>query len=223
MPLVFDHTFICCDRGAPEADALVAIGLVEGSRNVHEGQGTANRRFFFAGGYLEFVWVEDEREAQGELTAPTRLYERWAGRHGATCPIGIGFCPPDEGAPELPFRTWQYRPSYLPPDQSIQFARETSLDEPELFCLPWPRRPGASTEPTTHPAGLDRLVSVSIGMPAGRTLSQASRRAQAAGLVDFHRSARFELVVTFRASSSSTFDLRPGLPLVLRSTEGGAL
>jgi len=73
-----------------------------------------------------------------------------------------------------------------------------------------------------HPAGLDRLASVSVGMPEGRTLSQASRRAQAAGLVDFHRSARHELVVTFRARSSSTFDLRPGLPLVLRGSDGGA-
>jgi len=222
MPLVFDHAFICCDRAAPEADALVASGLVEGSRNVHEGQGTANRRFFFAGGYLEFVWVEDELEARSPLTAPTRLHERWAGRHGATCPIGIGFCPAGEDVPDPPFPTWPYQPKYLPPDQPILFAKDTSLEEPELFCLPWPRRPGASTEPTLHPAGLDRLVSVSVGMPGGRTLSQASRRAQAAGLLGFHRSARHELVVTFRARSACTFDLRPGLPLVLHGTEGGA-
>jgi hypothetical protein len=42
-----DHAFIACRPGAPEADALLRQGFVEGSPNTHPGQGTANRRFFF--------------------------------------------------------------------------------------------------------------------------------------------------------------------------------
>jgi hypothetical protein len=38
-----DHLFICTDVGAIVADRLVALGLVEGSSNVHPGQGTTNR------------------------------------------------------------------------------------------------------------------------------------------------------------------------------------
>ena len=44
-----DHVFVWVDVGAPAADQLVSFGLTEGDPNVHPGQGTANRRFFFPG------------------------------------------------------------------------------------------------------------------------------------------------------------------------------
>lgn len=47
MGFEFDHLFICTDVGAGDADQLVSLGLTEGTRNTHPGQGTANRRFFF--------------------------------------------------------------------------------------------------------------------------------------------------------------------------------
>jgi len=71
-----DHVFILCDEGAPEAAALLRIGIREGSGNTHPGQGTACRRFFFANAYLELVWVDDpprpaasRRSARGCSTA----------------------------------------------------------------------------------------------------------------------------------------------------------
>jgi hypothetical protein len=63
MAFQLDHVFILCDRGAPEADALVRLGIREGSGNTHPGQGTACRRFFFSNVYLELLWVEDAAEA----------------------------------------------------------------------------------------------------------------------------------------------------------------
>ena len=57
MPLQFDHLFICTSVGAPDAERLVAFGLTEGEPNVHPGQGTACRRFFFRNAYLELLWV----------------------------------------------------------------------------------------------------------------------------------------------------------------------
>ena len=75
-----DHLFVMTAAGAPEADALAAHGFVEGAPNRHPGQGTANRRFFFGNAFLEFLWVEDEAEAQGDVVARTRLFDRWQGR-----------------------------------------------------------------------------------------------------------------------------------------------
>ena len=63
MTLEVDHAFIACSSGAPEGDALVRLGLVEGSRNTHLGQGTANRRFFFENFMLELLWVANPAEA----------------------------------------------------------------------------------------------------------------------------------------------------------------
>jgi hypothetical protein len=48
-----DHVFVMCAAGAPEAEALVRLGLTEGSSNVHPGQGTRCRRFFLRDQYLE--------------------------------------------------------------------------------------------------------------------------------------------------------------------------
>ena len=56
-----------CAAGAPEAAALIAAGLTEGSSITHPGQGTANRRFFFENIYVELVWVSDAEEARREL------------------------------------------------------------------------------------------------------------------------------------------------------------
>ncbi len=75
MPFELDHLLICTDEGAPAAELLVQVGLTEGSGNVHPGQGTANRRFFFHNLMLELLWVQDAAEAQSEVTRPTHLWE----------------------------------------------------------------------------------------------------------------------------------------------------
>src|ERR1035441_10453791 len=53
---------VCTAPGAPAGDQLVWFGLREGPSNPHPGQGTANRRFFFANAVLELVWVCDRSE-----------------------------------------------------------------------------------------------------------------------------------------------------------------
>ena len=45
---------------------LTVIGFLEGSGNVHRGQGTANRRVFFENAMLELIWVCDEAGACAE-------------------------------------------------------------------------------------------------------------------------------------------------------------
>ena len=81
MAAELDHVFICTARGGnAEADRLVTLGLTEGGPNVHPGQGTACRRFFFRNAYLELLWVDKPDEAQSESVRPMRLWERWSGR-----------------------------------------------------------------------------------------------------------------------------------------------
>ena len=102
-----DHLFLAVpDRGAC-GDPLVAFGLTEGSGNRHEGQGTANRRFFFPNLMLEILWVEDEREARSALTGPMGLFERC--REAGASPFGVGI----RAEGPLSFPAWEYRPRYL--------------------------------------------------------------------------------------------------------------
>ena len=104
-----DHLFICTDVGAPEAESLIQFGLTEGDPNVHPGQGTANRRFFFHNAMLELVWVHDAGEAQSELARPTQLWQRWSQRQASASPFGLCLRPNRPGASEVPFPAWIYR------------------------------------------------------------------------------------------------------------------
>lgn len=216
MTIALDHVFICCDERGPEAESLLGIGLIEGSRNVHPGQGTSNRRFFFCGGFLELLWVSNPEEAQSSLTAPTKLWPRWAARKQGACPFGIAFSPTAAEVPEPPFSAWQYRPKYLPPTKSILFAEHTTLLEPELFYMGW-SNPSASaaSQPQEHANGLLRLLAASVGIPAGTPLSASSLAVQSAGLLRYYTASQYELTLSFESTQAVTFDLRPTLPLVM--------
>jgi hypothetical protein len=216
MPLELDHVFICCDRGAPEGDALVRLGLREGSPNVHAGQGTANRRFFFENAYLELLFVIDPAEARGPETSRTRLWERWSGRTNNTCPFALVFRPKDQAATP-PFATWSYHPKYLPAGHTIEFAEGTSLEEPELIYLPFARLSGPPAhEPTEHALPFRHVRDARITLPLGTRLSAPSQAAQAAGLVSYRFGSEHLLELAFLAADEMPADLRPALPLKLR-------
>lgn len=219
MSLALDHVFVCCAEGAPEAAALTAVGVREGSRNTHLGQGTACRRFFFSNAYLELLWVSDAAEAQGETARPTRLWERWSNRGRAASPFGIVLRPADDvTSPEPPFPTWSYRPAYLPPPLAIAVGHGTPMGEPGFFYLGFLRgHTRGVPQPTMHAIPATVVTSVRVWTPAQPPGSLAARAVEAAGLVAFHRSNEHLMELTFDLGDrGATADLRPDLPLVLR-------
>ena len=104
--MVLDHILICVQPGAPEAEALKDFGLIEGYSSKHQGQGTANRRFFFQNAFLELLWLEDSAEAQSDVTRPTMLYERVRSQGQVVSPFGIGFRPAIPNEKQVPFPSW---------------------------------------------------------------------------------------------------------------------
>ncbi len=215
MSLHLHHIFICTSAGAPEAQALLDAGLVEGSPNIHPGQGTANRRFFFKSGFLELLWVHDEREAQSALTAPTKLWDRWAGRGRTANPFGICLSSSQGVDSVLPFPAWAYRPGYLSEQRYFLFADKLPLSEPEVFVLSWPQvQSSPDTEPTNHPLGLCEMRSVSVGLPDPASISDSLRAIRDAGFVAVHRSAAPELVIEFTSQQEVQLDV-PALGLSL--------
>jgi len=209
MTLGLDHIFVCTAPGAPETEALLDTGFVEGTSNIHPGQGTSNRRFFFAHGFLELLWVHDEAEARSALSAPTRLWQRWSQRGTDANPFGICFSSPAPSDQPLPFDAWSYAPLYLPKEKRIYFAQDAALSEPELFALSWPQAvPAAVQQPKSHRLPLAAMHSVSIGLPEIENLSAPLRAARDAGLVHVHRSTAPELLLTF----SSPHEIRVHLP-----------
>lgn len=219
MSIEIDHVIICCDEHAPEAAALIGAGLLEGSSNVHRGQGTANRRFFFRNAYIELLWVDDLASAKREPARRTRLWERWLRRRDDACPFGIATRPSDPQAEALPpFPTWAYHAPYLPPGVSIGIALATPLSQPELLHLAFATRPDAKQiEPLAHPTGAKFLTGVCIGLPLGRAArTQAANAIASAGLVSFFAAPSYIMELTFDdAAAGRTLDLRGALPLII--------
>jgi len=218
MALHLHHVFVCTSVGAPEAEGLLNAGLVEGSPNTHPGQGTANRRFFFERGFLELFFVHDEREARSPLTAPTKLWDRWAERGRTANPFGVCLSSADGADSVLPFPTWAYRPDYLSDGRCFFFADNLPLSEPEVFVLSWPQdQSPPKTEPTRHPLGLRKMRSVSIGLADATSISSTLRAIRDAGLVKVHQSATPELVIEFASQKDVQFSV-PALGLSIVGT-----
>lgn len=217
-----DHVFVCTARDAPEAERLHALGLVEGTPNVHRGQGTANRRFFFANAMLELLWVHDELEAASDAVSRTGLLERWRGRAGPACGVGFCFRPSAVPSDATPFATWDYRPPYLPPSVGIAVATNSRIvSEPMLFCTPMGGRPDAAPlarrQPLHHELGIRELTRAALVSPHAERPSAELRAAVEAGLLALRRGREYRLELTFDgATSGGEVDLGPELPLVLR-------
>jgi hypothetical protein len=205
-----DHVFIRVAPGGAEAEALRAFGLSEGTPNSHPGQGTANRRFFFANGFLELLWLADEAEAASPATAPTRLHERLG--DDSASPFGICFRP-TAAQPAPTFAHFAYRPAYLPAGLGIDIASETPLSEPMWFFFSAASAPagweGARRQPLHHAARLQRLSAVKLTQPAA-----PSAVALATGIA-FAGGDKHLLELTFDdAARGLMHDFRPALPLI---------
>jgi hypothetical protein len=216
-----DHVFVSASVGAPEGDRLVELGLVEGSSLHHPGQGTANRRFFFANAMLELAWVHDAVEAQSETEPARRLHfwERWVGRDGSACPFGVCLRPKAGTSDVAPFPAWKYQPSYSP--VGLPVANNSTVDsEPLVFYIPMHRRmdtaPADRREPYEHPLPIRELTSVRISSPGAAALSPAMLATLRTGAFSFQRAAHPLLELGFDGEQQGRrADLRPALPLVL--------
>jgi len=216
-----DHIFVSCAVGAPEGDRLIELGLIEGSPNRHPGQGTANRRFFFANAMLELIWVHDPAEAQSDAQPARRLHlwERWSGRNGSACPFGVCLRPTAGTSDVAPFPAWEYRPSYAPTGMPI--AINSTVDsEPLVFYIPIHRRmdtaPADRREPYEHALPIRELTSARIFAPGAATASPAMLATLQTGGFSFEPAARPLLELGFDSKrQGGRADLRPALPLVL--------
>jgi len=67
------HLFIFTHQPQQAPTSLESFGLMEGTANVHPGQGTACRRFFFQNAYQELAWVSSEDEIKNPVIKRTNL------------------------------------------------------------------------------------------------------------------------------------------------------
>ena len=216
-----DHIFICVSPGAPEAEALIAMGLAEGTPNTHPGQGTANRRFFFNNAFIEFLWLADATEAKSEISRPTRLFERLTALDDEISPFGICLRPGASGEKTSPFPVWRYKPPYLPGDLEVEIACDVTLNEPMWFFLSFAARPDLALperkQVLQRQAGFNELTSIRITLPISENLSDAARVVVEEECVSVLQGTQHLLALGFdHETQGRTHDFRPALPLIFK-------
>jgi len=215
-----DHIYICTEPNAPAGDLLKAFGLVEGSSNIHIGQGTANRRFYFHNLMLELLWVENLEEVRSELTKPMRLYERCLSSKNNISPFGIAFRPTMGKTESVPFPVWNYHPIYLPDFLKIQVADNTPLNEPMYFYLNFATRqdetPIERREPMEHNVPLKEVTSVKVHVNKECSLSESACILNRANVLSIEQDKEHFIELTFNNGLlNQSKDFRPDLPLLL--------
>lgn len=212
MTIAFHHLFVFTEKNAPIVDELRQLGFVEGSRNRHPGQGTANRRIFFENGMLEFIWIENEGEITSSTTERTRLWERGHSETTGYSPFGIALCRQADKEPvQPPFSGWPYKPIYMPHDYVIWMANQDNYPwEPGIFyldfCIPIE---SPTNEPTRHENGAKTIsgIVVTIKTPINE-LSPAANCLSGAN-VSLMNGTRPFVEITLSADKNSVLDLTP--------------
>ena len=216
VTLRLHHCFILAKPGAAEADRIAAIGLIEGPANRHPGQGTANRRFFFADHTLELLFLQDEAEARNGPARRLRLAQRQANEQAS--PFGLVFESMNDGSSPA-ISGWPYRASYLAPEQHFLVGHNSEqLAEPLCICMPVGLR-----SPALKPAEVNsefELGEIRISLP---TISGSATLTQLASCdrlsLQFGQPHLLEIRLHHRRQSWE-YDLRPGLPLILSCHRG---
>lgn len=208
-----DHVFVVSRPGAPSVERLVEAGFTEGPSNVHPGQGTACRRFFFSGPYLEVLWRDEGVEADVAGLDRTTIPARASMRDGA-CRFGIGVRghPPDTPPP---IRTKAYRPRYLPEGVAIPIAANAAvLAEPMIFFLP-----GGGESPPTRPPhgnGASEVTSVAITIPTPPPWSDELEWARGLGGLTVEHGGRQQMTIRLdHGRRGARVSLEPAIPLAL--------
>ena len=212
MTIALDHFLVITKPGAPEAELLVDIGMIEGTSNDHPGQGTANRRFFFSNWGLELAYVRDAEEAQNGNASGLRVVERAADRNAS--PFGLIVRRATDGTDD-PFPGWHYHPEYFSAEKYFVVGENSDvIEEPLCICMPImaPGRPVQPPQAESFSHVTELIISVPVEQPSPVLQSIAGCDGVTMRFGEPHC-----MEIEFRDGVEWQLkDLRPNLPLILR-------
>ena len=213
MNMTLDHVFILVEPEAKVGDRLIEHGFREGPRNTHPGQGTANRRFYFANGMLELIWVQDADEASNGPGRNLHFSER--AEDPTASPFGVIFVPrKDNISRDMPFPSWHYQPDYFPPPKGFHVgANSKNVLEPLCFYFPF-HDPGVpKPQPHRNPQMINEVI---ISTPSTDTEGVLALASQTDRLAMRSDQEHLMEITLDHHDSGRTEDYRPALPLILR-------
>ncbi len=215
MNLELDHVFILVEPEARVADLLIAKGFQEGTPNHHPGQGTANRRFNFTNGMLEFIWVRDAEEAVNGSGRDLRFPDR--ATDPTASPFGVILRQKDSSSlesSEMLFNGWTYQPSYFPPPKAFHVgANSQNISEPLCIYVPF-----SLPQSLTNRGEINSSFAISnvcIHTPSADTEEVLNAVNKADRLLIQHGKEHLMEIVLNDREMGKVADFRPEIPLIM--------
>lgn len=202
--------------------------------DVHHGQGTAGRYFYFLNGYLELIFVYDQEELEGNSRINEHLdfTERARFEENGASPFSIALKVKDYDVEKITFDKVRYHQDWMGEDASIYSAKNSKLylKEPSVFVV-YPEIQSRQFETLAdlkniqdeyaflrdlyrHPNGAKKITDIVISS-AGVNLDTETMQAVNGieGLAVKKGAAHLMELYFDDNIQGKSFDLRPELPL----------
>lgn len=218
--LEINHLVICVDEPEKIVQIFKDFGLTEGEPNSHFGQGTSNKRFFFANIYIELLYLNDPAAAQSSTTKPTKLYDRFMNISGNASPFGVCFYPSGgtkSGAKFniKDFKTKDYFPKFLPSPLKMTLFN-APLTEPMYFFLDFISNTSREKhQKFKHEIGFKKITAIQYLTPNHKLDSKIKNYISEHSLINYIANDEYIMQLEFDGGTQGkTHDFRPEMPLI---------
>ena len=235
--LVIDHFNIWVDNPAEGKKKLEEIGFTavpDSLSQIHKGQGTTGRYFYFLNMYLELIFINDQEEFEANVRKNDQLdfMERSNSADNGFSPFSVALKIAPYQPEEIPFKTIPYAQDWMGEGNTIFVAKNSKLKktEPSLFFVypiieydVFERKADLSKIPEEyalwrqfyyHKNGAEKVTKIKIHTNQLEEESETVRALQQMENVELIEGKEYLMEVYFDYHQQKKFyDLRPELPL----------
>jgi hypothetical protein len=140
--LQVDHLNIWVKNPKLTKERLTEIGFTsipDSLSQIHQGQGTTGRYFYFLNGYLELIFVYDQEELEenNRINKSLDFIERANFEANGASPFSIALKVKNYNIEKIPFEKVRYHQDWMDKDLHIYSAKnsKTNLKEPSIFVV----------------------------------------------------------------------------------------
>lgn len=237
--LQVDHFNIWVENPKIAKERLTNIGFTsvpDSLSQVHKGQGTAGRYFYFLNGYLELIFVYDQNELEenSRINSYLDFTERVNFEKNGASPFSIALKVEDYNVGKIPFEKVKYHQDWMEENRSIYSAKnsKTQLKEPSIFVV-YPEIESGKFETLAdlknipdeyafvrafykHPNGAEKITKIII---TSTDVDLDTKTIQAVNGIEniTIKNGKEHLMELYLDNNiqGKSFDLRPELPLII--------
>lgn len=237
--LQVDHFNVWVENPNKAKEQLTAIGFTsvpDSLSQVHHGQGTAGRYFYFLNGYLELIFVHDriELERNSQKNSGLDFLERADFKNNGASPFGLALKLKDYQPEEIPFEKVRYHQDWMEEGVSIYSAKnsKTHLKEPSIFVVypeiesdrfetladlkNIPEEHGIWREFFRHSNGAKKLTKIVLTSVEVDLNTETMEAVNGMETMTVKNGAEHLMELYFdHQVQGQSFDLRPELPLII--------